>query len=398
MDMVKFSTMPMEQQRTYLAELQALVRESSQFQKADQEKAVIALPTGDGMALVFFGDPTRAAECAFEIAGAIKRRPHIQVRMGLHNGPVYRVADINQNLNVSGGGINMCQRVMDAGDAGHILVSGSLAETLRELGRWRPCLKDLGDHVIKHGGTMRFYALFNEEVGSAEIPSKWRAAASEPKPTTSNRRWLLIAGAGVLAAGGAIAWMNWPKPAAPAAKLELAYSMEVLRYKDGKPAGSPFTLAGEMLFEDDFRVAVVVSSMQSGCLYVLDDGPLADGSASINVLNPTPGKPSRLAANENVRIPSREWFVFDKASGAELLYLVWADKPVLDFENAKDDTDSVVKGTVSIRDPQKIANLRHILAEHKVAGDQIHKSEDAKKTILRSDQAILVHAIRLEHH
>src|SRR5579871_2193044 len=146
MDIVSYSLLPMDEQRDIIATLQGIVRDTPQFKQADQENEVIALPTGDGMALAFFGDPSRAAECALEIARILKKKPELRLRMGLHSGPVYRVADVNKNKNVAGGGINMAQRIMDAGDAGHILVSSEMASTLGQLSRWKPHLTDFGMH------------------------------------------------------------------------------------------------------------------------------------------------------------------------------------------------------------------------------------------------------------
>jgi class 3 adenylate cyclase len=391
MDMVRFSTMPMEQQRAYLSEMQSLVSEAAQVKIADQEQSIVKLPTGDGMALVFFGDPTRAAECAVEVAAAIKKRPHLQVRMGLHIGPVYRVADINRNLNVSGGGINMCQRVMDGGDAGHILVSGTMHEVLKELGRWRPYLKDLGEHEIKHGLRLHFYNLCTEGVGNPETPVKWRS--SQPVKRATNWLLLLIA-ALVLGAIGVVAMLTIPRPS-PAPKLELSYSILVQPFKDGKAQGAQFTLAREMLFPEDYRVAVLVTPTQAGCLYILNEGPLADGSISINVLSPRPGDSARLAANQSAHT---DWFAFDKAAGPETMYLVWSENPVPDFEKIKDDRASLEHDTVAIKDPQRIANLQHVLSELRIPESRVRKEEGAKRTVLTSDKLVLVHAIRLEHH
>ena len=110
-----------------------------------------AYPTGDGMALVFFGDAEAPVRCALELSRALRHSPRIQLRMGIHTGPVYRVADINANRNVAGGGINIAQRVMDCGDAGHILVSATVAEMLSQVSTWSSALHDLGETEVKHG-------------------------------------------------------------------------------------------------------------------------------------------------------------------------------------------------------------------------------------------------------
>src|SRR5512146_2735910 len=130
MDIVGYSKLPMDEQQSVLSELKHAVRQTPQFLSADNTDQLIRLPTGDGMALVFFGDPEAPVRCAMELAQALRACPKIQLRMGVHSGPVYRIADINANRNVSGGGINLAQRVMDCGDAGHILVSAAVAEVL----------------------------------------------------------------------------------------------------------------------------------------------------------------------------------------------------------------------------------------------------------------------------
>ena len=398
MDLVAYSTIPMEEQRERLQDLQDIVRHAPHFIQADRDKTMIALPTGDGMALVFFGDPTVAAQCALEIAGAIRKQPVLQLRMGLHSGPVYRVADINKNLNVSGGGINGAQRVMDAGDAGHILVSSGLADMLAQLGQWRGSLSDLGEHDVKHGVAVRFYNLCTQEAGSPSWPSKW----SKPpqRAALDSRRRILAVVAVVLLGGAATALIlqqkHPPQPAA-APKLELKYFITVQRYKNGKPLRDPSQLAGEMLFQEDFRIAVNVSPPQAGYLYVLNEGPLEDGAISINVMHPQPGAKAQLAAGQLVRIPAKEWFVFDQGAGTEKLYLVWSAEPVALFEAAKDRTDFLVNGVVVIKGAAELSPLRAAFAKYLIPPTQVRKDETARMTILSSTQEVLIHLIRLEH-
>jgi len=174
MDLVSFSTMPMEEQRRSIHALQEIVVRSLQHRNIDREDELIRLPTGDGMALVFFGDPVPCVQCALDIAARLKDTP-LKLRMGINTGPVYRVADINTNLNAAGGGINTAQRIMDAGDAGHILVSKSTAEILLQLKEFAGSLEDLGVHPVKHGITLHFYNLCTADLGNAAVPSRFRA-------------------------------------------------------------------------------------------------------------------------------------------------------------------------------------------------------------------------------
>jgi serine/threonine protein kinase len=172
MDIVAYSRMPMDQQEESLRHLQDKVRGTSEFTRAQASNQLIRLPTGDGMALVFFDDPEAPVRCAFELARALHQEASLQLRMGIHTGPVYRVADINANRNVAGGGINIAQRVMDCGDAGHILGSGTVAEVLSQVSTWNTTLHDLGEVEVKHGLRIHVYNLYTDEVGNKETPKK----------------------------------------------------------------------------------------------------------------------------------------------------------------------------------------------------------------------------------
>lgn len=150
MDIVGYSLRSIEEQIELLTILQRIVRESLEYAQASAKRELISLPTGDGMALVFLRDPVSPAKCALEIAAALRNHSEMSLRMGIHQGPVSRHSDIKEEVNVVGGGINMAQRVMDCGDAGHILLSRNVAEVLQQLRDWNGCLEDLGIHEVKH--------------------------------------------------------------------------------------------------------------------------------------------------------------------------------------------------------------------------------------------------------
>src|SRR5205809_2964849 len=157
LDIVGYSKLSVNEQHGRVDELNGVVRLSEQFQKAEAANRILKIPTGDGMALVFYKSPEEPAQCAFEIATEVKKnagakeRLQLRLRMGIHSGPVSGVVDVNERTNVAGGGINMAQRVMDCGDAGHILLSRHVAEDLAEYERWRPFLHDIGTFELKHG-------------------------------------------------------------------------------------------------------------------------------------------------------------------------------------------------------------------------------------------------------
>jgi class 3 adenylate cyclase len=175
MDIVDYSRMPLQEQPRRLAELQDIIRGTAEFGRAEASGDLLRVPTGDGMALVFFRDPVAAVQCAMEVAGVVREREDLRLRMGLHSGPVYRVEDINANANVAGGGITIAKRVMDCGDAGHILLSNAVVELLGQVGPWP--LHDLGDQAVKHGQRVHLFSLYGEGVGNAALPSQLRPAS-----------------------------------------------------------------------------------------------------------------------------------------------------------------------------------------------------------------------------
>lgn len=173
MDIVGYSRLPMEQQSALLTELNGIVRATEAVRREQASDRLIRLPTGDGMALVFFApNPIRAMECAIEISRALLGRSDMPLRMGVHSGPVYRIADINASSNVAGGGINLAQRVMDCGDARHILISSAVADVLSELTGWKDAVRDLGEVEVKHGVRIHIYNYCNDKVGNADLPAK----------------------------------------------------------------------------------------------------------------------------------------------------------------------------------------------------------------------------------
>src|SRR5499427_7710844 len=171
-DIVGYSKLLVNQQSEILRELNGVVSTTSQFRESEEQQKLVRLPTGDGMALVFRDSPEAPAQCALEIARALKDHPGIALRMGIHSGPVSEMADVNQRQNIAGAGINLAQRVMECGDAGHILVSKHMAEDLEEYDEWRPRLHDLGTCEVKHGVRIGIANLYDNEVGSPQLPNK----------------------------------------------------------------------------------------------------------------------------------------------------------------------------------------------------------------------------------
>jgi TolB-like protein len=174
-DIVAYSKLLIDQQREQIRELKEIVRGTKQFRLAEAEGKLLRLPTGDGGALVFRNTQEAPVLCALEISEALKKHPELRVRMGIHSGPVKEVADLNEQMNVAGSGINTARRVMDCGDAGHILLSKHVAEDLEEYEEWRPRLHDLGTCEVKHGVRIGVTNVYDSEVGNPQLPKKLQA-------------------------------------------------------------------------------------------------------------------------------------------------------------------------------------------------------------------------------
>src|SRR5438477_6169816 len=212
MDIVGYSKRLINEQRALRETLNQIVRNTEQFRNADATGALIKSPTGDGMALVFRRSPEEPVECALDISRSLKTHPNLPLRMGVHSGPVSGVIDVNDQTSVAGAGINVAQRVMDCGDAGHILLSKHVAEDLEQYAHWQPHLHNLGEGEVKHGARVSLVNLYTEELGNPEVPVKFRQAkdtqtapappASDLKPAGRSRA--LIAALIIVAAATAI--------------------------------------------------------------------------------------------------------------------------------------------------------------------------------------------------
>jgi TolB-like protein/class 3 adenylate cyclase/Tfp pilus assembly protein PilF len=196
-DVVGYSKLLVNEQIELLQELNQIVRNTECFRAAETSGKLIRVPTGDGMALLFFHSPEEPVRCALEISRALRDHTHIQLRMGVHSGPVNRVNDVNDKTNFAGAGINVAQRVVDCGDAGHILLSGHVAEDLADYRHWQPYLHDLGECEVKHGLRLHLFNLHKENLGNPQVPEKLKRGkrskqASAVRPITSPR-WPRIA-------------------------------------------------------------------------------------------------------------------------------------------------------------------------------------------------------------
>src|SRR5438270_5865116 len=183
-DLVGYSKLLIEEQKARLSQLTEIVLATTQVAEANNEQ-VVRLPTGDGMALVFRNSAEEPAQCALEITQALKIHPDVAVRMGIHSGPVSELTDVSGRTNITGGGINMAQRVMDCGDAGHILLSKHVANDLQEHRQWSSWLHNLGECEVKHGVRIGIVNLCGDQFGNPVVPEK--IAARRQEETTASR-------------------------------------------------------------------------------------------------------------------------------------------------------------------------------------------------------------------
>src|SRR5438552_988906 len=179
MDIVDYSKLLTDEQSEALQELNQIVRNTEAAHAAAAAGQLTIVPTGDGMALVFTGSVEEPVECALEISHALRAQPSLPLRMGIHSGPVHQVKDANERENIAGVGINIAQRVMDCGDAGHVLISKRVADDLAQQRRWQPYLHELGECEVKHGLRISLLNLYGDEAGNPELPEKFRQAKAK---------------------------------------------------------------------------------------------------------------------------------------------------------------------------------------------------------------------------
>src|SRR5437868_1032809 len=185
-DIVGYSKLLINEQSEQIQTLREIVRGAEQVRVAEAEGKLMRLPTGDGGALVFRNSPEAPILCALEISKGLKNHPELHVRMGVHSGPVNEVTDLNEQANIAGAGINNAQRVMDCGDAGHVLISQRVADDLRQYRQWQPQLHDLGEVEVKHGIRLHIFNLYNSELGNPEVPERVRLANAASASSSSD--------------------------------------------------------------------------------------------------------------------------------------------------------------------------------------------------------------------
>jgi TolB-like protein/class 3 adenylate cyclase len=299
-DIVGYSKLSINDQNAAVEELNRVVRGSQQFQKAEAADRLLKIATGDGMALVFYTSPEAPAQCAVEISRAAKDHPRLRLRMGIHSGPVSGVVDVNNRPNLAGAGLNMAQRVMDCGDAGHILLSKHVAEDLAEYEQWRPLLHDLGTCEVKHGVSVAIVNLHADEVGNPQLPKKFQAL----KKRSVRLRWtvamtMLLALAAIIA--GFVFFLRRPVRPAMADKSIAMLPFENLS-RDPDNAYFATGIQDEILTRLAKIGALKVISRNSTQRYAARPGNLSEIARQLGVANILEGSVQKAGDQVHINV------------------------------------------------------------------------------------------------
>src|SRR4051794_4575580 len=229
-DIVGYSKLLITEQSNQLQKLKEIVRGTEQFRIAEAEGKLLRLPTGDGGALVFRTSPEAPVRCALEISKALRNHSELRVRMGIHSGPVNEVTDLNEQANMAGAGINMAQRVMDCGDAGHVLLSKHVADDIDDYAEWRPYLHDLGECEVKHGVRLHLFNLYGDDFGNPATPGKLQSAPPFAQKSSLSVWCVAAIGVALALIASAVFWQRAHRSSASPASAALEKSVAVLPF------------------------------------------------------------------------------------------------------------------------------------------------------------------------
>ena len=301
-DIVGYSKLSINEQRAAVDELTEIVRATEQFQKAEAADRLIKIATGDGMVLVFYTSQEAPVRCAVELSRALKDHSHLRVRMGIHSGPVSGVVDVTARTNLAGAGLNLARRVMDCGDAGHILLSKHVAEDLAEFEEWRPLLHDLGTCEVKHGTQVAIVNLWSDDVGNRQLPQKFQALRKQ----RARVRWAEVAAALLLLAGLAAAFVLVSKKSARSTSIVPEKSIAVLPFENLSRDPDNAYFADGIQEEVLTRLAKIadlkVISRASTQQYQSKPGNLAEIAKQLGVANILEGSVQKAADQVRVNV------------------------------------------------------------------------------------------------
>jgi TolB-like protein/class 3 adenylate cyclase len=400
-DIVGYSKLLMHEQSEQLQKLREIVRGTEQFRLAEAEGKLLRLPTGDGGALVFRTSQEAPVLCAVEISKALKNYSELQVRMGIHSGPVNEVTDLNEQMNVAGAGINIARRVMDCGDAGHILLSKHVAEDLEDYARWRPYLHELGECETKHGGVISVVNLYDDKVGNPQLPEKLKeaqqeraakATASRPAPTFRRKPLLIGVGFLLIAAIGIGFWIySRQATVTPSGK-----SIAVLPFENLSEDKANAYFADGIQEEILTRLAKIgdlkVIARTSTQLYQSKPANLSEIAKQLGVANILEGSVQRSADQVRVNVQ-----LIKAATGAHL----WADtfdRKLTDIFAVESDIAKTIADTLQAK---LTRSEQHAIAARPTENSEAHQlylkgrffwnkrtGNDLKKSIDYFNQAI----------
>src|SRR6266487_3733308 len=362
-DIVGYSKLVTHEQRRLLDMLNQIVREAEHFRSAEAKSRLITMPTGDGMALVFYNTPEAQVECALEISNAASEHPELKLRMGIHSGPVSGVVDLSGRSNIAGAGINIAQRVMDCGDAGHVLISKHMAEDLEQYGHWKRNLHELGECEVKHGVRVSVVNLYTEDVGNPEVPQKFREACHKAAAPVGGRQglsksWIVAAALIILLAIGGLLLLRRsasirngattaPAPAASTAPSIPEKSIAVLPFENLSEDKANAYFADGIQDEILMRLAKIadlkVISRTSTQQYQSKPGNLSEIARQLGVANILEGSVQRSADQVRVNVQ------LIKAATDTHLWADTFDRKLTDIFSIESEIAKVVADTLQAK-------------------------------------------------
>lgn len=403
MDIVGYSKLFNDKQPEVLQRFKDIVRASAEVARAQSANSLVSPWSGDGMALVFFGDQEAAARAALEISRSLLSYPHIKLRMGVHSGPVERIKDFNNIENAAGKGINMAQRVMDCGNAGHILVSRRVADDLASYMQWQPLLHDLGEVKVKHGERVHLFNLYTDELGNPELPEKIKRSRKIALLLRATITILLVIALGL----ALFWWLPWSRKgkdqtntSSPVSSEVLIYSLTVQKMiKDPKtngykPLGDPFESTGQEIYGNGWEFYVNVTPTRDGSLYLLNEGAGTNGVSVYNVLFPTKENNNHIAqlsAGHTIRTKN---YFFDEYKGEERLWIIWSAKPLEQLDKIFESAD---KNQLVIIEPGQINTVRDLLASYDSFKPEVVTNKTQKQTTIKGIGDMFISLLELQH-
>lgn len=406
MDIVGYSKLLIDEQTRQLHTLREIVLTTHECSRVRRAEDLIRLPTGDGLALVFFTDPEAPVRAAVEVSRALKRNTEIKLRMGIHSGFVNRIPDINDKMNVAGIGINIAQRVMDCGDAGHILLSKRVADDLVQLARWSEHLADLGAAEVKHGVIVHLFNLSGSDFGNPDVPTKLRQV-----PKQRSYKKAAAVAAVMLVVVGLVAGLWYRQTIATTSEANssktgttvapkvdperaLVYWLLMKKINNKQAVGDPIPSAGDVQYQKDWAFQFNVQPTEPGALYLLNVGRSKDGSEKYNILYPIPvqGKINpNLAADQTAQTT---WLQFMDESPVEKFWIIWSTKSLPDV-NAVFGSAAETRGVITNAD--QIARIRSYINKYDRSKLNVEMDKSKQQTSIKGQGEILVALLELTH-